>query len=33
MQAGATLGGSTDPFIDFDGWFFSVNYNLQLGRF
>ncbi|MDM9380553.1 hypothetical protein QUB80_07520 [Chlorogloeopsis sp. ULAP01] len=33
LQTGVTLGGSTDPFIDFDSWFLSVNYNLQLGRF
>jgi hypothetical protein len=33
MQAGVSLGSSTDENIDFDGWFFSVNYNLQLGRF
>lgn len=33
LQSGFTLGGSTDSNIDFDGWFFSVNYNLDLGRF
>jgi hypothetical protein len=33
LQGGATIGGSTDRNIDFDGWFFSVNYNLELGRF
>lgn len=33
LQGGFTLGGSTDRDIDFDGWFFSVHYNLELGRF
>ena len=33
VQAGVSLGSSTAENIDFDGWFFSVNYNLQLGRF
>jgi hypothetical protein len=33
LQGGVSLGGSTAPNIDFDGWFFSVNYNLELGRF
>ncbi|MEB3215423.1 MAG: hypothetical protein VKN72_04060 [Nostocales cyanobacterium 94392] len=33
LQSGYTLGGSTDSNIDFDGWFFSVNYNLDLGKF
>ncbi len=33
IQAGVTFGGSTDPNINFDGWFFSVNYNFDLGRF
>ncbi|MEI2577712.1 hypothetical protein [Scytonema sp. PRP1] len=33
LQGGLTIGGSTDRNIDFDGWFFSVNYNLELGRF
>lgn len=33
LQSGVTLGGSTVPNIDFSSWFFSVNYNLQLGRF
>ncbi|MBN3927383.1 hypothetical protein [Nostoc sp. NMS4] len=33
MQAGVSLGSSTDENIDFDGWFFSINYSLQLGRF
>ncbi|NJM69381.1 MAG: hypothetical protein HC862_03635 [Scytonema sp. RU_4_4] len=33
LQGGVTLGGSTDRNIDVDGWFFSINYNLELGRF
>ncbi len=33
IQAGVTLGSSTAQNIDFDGWFFSINYNLELGRF
>ncbi|WP_341527171.1 hypothetical protein WKK05_32380 [Nostoc sp. UHCC 0302] len=33
VQAGVNLGSSTAQNIDFDGWFFSVNYNLELGRF
>jgi hypothetical protein len=33
VQAGVSLGSSTAENIDFDGWFFSVNYTLQLGRF
>ncbi|MGF1934170.1 MAG: hypothetical protein RM347_007190 [Nostoc sp. ChiQUE02] len=33
VQAGVSLGSSTVENIDFDGWFFSVNYSLQLGRF
>ncbi|MEA5598370.1 hypothetical protein [Rivularia sp. UHCC 0363] len=33
LQSGFTLGGSTDSRIDFNGWFFSVNYNFDLGRF
>lgn len=33
IQAGASLGSSTAENIDFDGWFFSINYNLQLGQF
>jgi hypothetical protein len=33
VQAGVSLGSSTVENIDFDGWFFSINYNLQLGRF
>jgi hypothetical protein len=33
VQAGVTLGYSTENNIDFDGWFFGINYNLELGRF
>ncbi|MFN6480890.1 hypothetical protein [Nostoc sp. DedQUE07] len=33
VQAGVSLGSSTAENIDFDGWFFSINYGLQLGRF
>ncbi|MFN6482729.1 MULTISPECIES: hypothetical protein [unclassified Nostoc] len=33
MQAGVSLGSSTVENIDFDGWFFSINYTLQLGQF
>ncbi|ARV60772.1 hypothetical protein BZZ01_21020 [Nostocales cyanobacterium HT-58-2] len=33
LQGGYNLGSSTENNIDFDGWFFSINYNLELGRF
>ncbi len=33
VQAGFTLGSSTENNIDFDGWFLGINYNLELGRF
>jgi len=33
LQSGFTNGGSTDDNIDFDGWFFSVNYSWDLGQF
>ncbi|MEA5504597.1 hypothetical protein VB735_16055 [Halotia wernerae UHCC 0503] len=33
LQSGISFGDSTDSNIDFDGWFFSINYNLELGRF
>lgn len=33
VQAGVSLGSSTAEDIDFDGWFFSINYSLQLGQF
>lgn len=32
-QAGVSLGNSTEPSIDFNGWFFSINYNVELGKF
>jgi hypothetical protein len=32
-QAGISLGDSTESSIDFNGWFFSINYNVELGRF
>ncbi|MDF5733323.1 MAG: hypothetical protein PUP92_36410 [Rhizonema sp. PD38] len=33
LQGGVTLGNSTERNINFDGWFFTLNYVLQLGRF
>ncbi|MDZ8257227.1 hypothetical protein [Nostoc sp. ChiQUE01b] len=33
MEAGVSLGSSTAQNIDFDGWFFTINYSFQLGRF
>ncbi len=33
LQGGVTLGGSTDHSIDFNGWFFGLYYNVDLGRF
>jgi hypothetical protein len=33
VQGGVSLGGSTDQNINFDGWFFSLNYNFELGKF
>ncbi|MEM7580444.1 MAG: hypothetical protein AAF316_11460 [Cyanobacteria bacterium P01_A01_bin.80] len=33
LQSGFALGGSTDRNIDFDGWFFSVNYSWDIGQF
>ena len=33
LQSGLALGGSTDDRINFDSWFFSLNYNLRLGKF
>ncbi|MDZ7958286.1 MAG: hypothetical protein RMY34_10355 [Aulosira sp. DedQUE10] len=33
LQTGVTFGGSSAPNIDFNGWFFSLNYNWELGRF
>lgn len=32
-QGGVTIGGSTERNINFDGWFFSINYNWELGKF
>lgn len=33
LQSGVSFGGSTVPTIDFDSWFFSLNYSFDLGRF
>lgn len=33
VQGGVTLGNSTEANINFDGWFFSINYNWEIGRF
>ncbi|KAF3887267.1 MULTISPECIES: hypothetical protein [Nostocales] len=33
LQGGFNLGSSTEQNIDFEGWFFTINYNLELGRF
>ncbi len=33
LQTGISLGHSTQENIDFDGWFLSINYNLELGKF
>jgi len=33
LESGVTLGSSTDQKIDFNGWFFTLNYNWELGRF
>ena len=33
LQTGISLGSSTQENIDFDGWFFSINYNFDLGKF
>jgi hypothetical protein len=33
LQSGINFGDSTDNNIDFDGWFFTVYYNLRLGEF
>ncbi|MBE9103925.1 hypothetical protein IQ229_02885 [Nostoc cf. edaphicum LEGE 07299] len=33
VQAGVSLGSSTAENIDFDGWFFTINYGFQLGQF
>ena len=33
VQGGLTFGASSEPNIDFDNFFFSVTYTLELGRF
>lgn len=33
LQTGISLGSSTQENIDFDGWFFSINYSFDLGKF
>jgi hypothetical protein len=33
LQGGVTFGSSTVPSINYDGWFFSVNYSFSLGQF
>jgi hypothetical protein len=33
LQGGGSLGNSTEKNINFDGWFFSINYNWEIGRF
>lgn len=33
FQGGITIGDSTDRGINFNGWFFSLNYSWELGRF
>lgn len=33
VQGGLTLGGSSNPNIDFDNFFFSVTYTVELGNF
>jgi hypothetical protein len=33
LQSGFALGGSTEDNIDFDGWFFSLNYSWDIGQF
>lgn len=33
LQAGVTLGGSSDPNINFDNLFLSVTYTVELGKF
>lgn len=32
-QTGVVFGNSTEQNISFDGWFFSINYNFDLGQF
>ncbi len=33
VQGGVSFGSSNAPSIDFDGWFFSLNYRWELGQF
>jgi hypothetical protein len=33
LQGGVSFGDSSAPNINFDGWFFSLNYRLNLGQF
>lgn len=33
LQGGLSLGGSSDPNIDFNNFFFSVTYTVELGKF
>ncbi|BAY25732.1 hypothetical protein NIES2100_55390 [Calothrix sp. NIES-2100] len=33
LQGGVSFGDSSSPNINFDGWFFSLNYRLELGKF
>ncbi len=33
VQGGLTFGGSSQPNIDFDNFFFSVTYTIELGKF
>jgi hypothetical protein len=33
LQGGVSLGDSTDQNLNFDGWFFGLNYNWELGKF
>ncbi|OUL21265.1 hypothetical protein BV375_29910 [Nostoc sp. 106C] len=33
VQGGVTFGGSNAPNINFDGWFFGLNYSWDLGQF
>jgi hypothetical protein len=33
LQGGVSFGDSTDKNINFDTWFFSINYNLEIGKF
>lgn len=33
LQGGVSFGDSNAPNIDFDGWFFSLNYSWNLGQF